>query len=562
MKLRRKGVVVLCIAGLLATASAGGSAGATGGGYQPAAGIADAVYSVPFYGRLWSDQVNDRVLSPQAAATQSANYFAQVAVTERDGSALDLSFAVEGQTDASEYQTCHPDEGCTDVTVRATPDGLLYLHTERDSPAGRVYYTHLGGFASRAVELSAADADSGLKVYREVAVDRSPAVAGCADYGDDTPEAFTCLFLRQLLPAGQAASADEAALRAKLPKLVQDSSNYRLVFAEEFNGTPPPADANGCRDGLSTLDPGVWNYFNACSNVDSRGEPCGNVGSGGYTMAEAGTCTPGVAGPFASSDLNTSGLLHMKYGYIEIEYTFNIDQWRWIYYNYTTLLNLRGHRLHELRDQYGVEIESWEDHLKHSGVELDIFEFSGGYDLGYQNFDVAHQYANWAVRDLPETLLPLQAQKWVDFCAIDGGQGIVANPGAIGNRCESTDSFTVTRGIEWTPRGYRTYIWVHGLQDGLTLIPKDKIGIQQLRDGKVRKAKKTRNQFFENLVPGDASTLLEKAGVAHVPLPLHLSTWGFMLPDRHPYIRQRMTVDYVRVWQPENHYTDMEPVYQ
>ena len=555
MKRLRIGMAVLCAAAVLAATMADGLAGAVaeGEGFLPAVGIADAEYSVPFYGRLWSDNARDRVFSPQAAATHSANYFAQVAATERDGNALNLSFAVEGQSDASGYQTCHPDEGCTDVTVRATPDGLLYLHTGRDKA---VYYTHLGGFGGRAAELSAADADSGLKVYREVTVEPPPEAAACDDYSDGTPEAFTCLFLRELLPPGQAADADEAALRAKLPKLVQDSANYRLVFAEEFNGTPPSADANGCRDGLSTLDPAVWNYFDACSNIDSRGEPCGNVANGGYTMASAGTCKPGVTGPFVSAHIDTAGLLHMKYGYLEAKYTFNIDQWPYVYNNYTMLLNLRGNRLRDLRDQYGVEVESWEDHLKHAGVEIDIFELPG-------NFDVAHQYANWANKDKPELLKPVKGTKWTDYCSHRGGQGIVRNRFRPNNRCESTDSFTVTRGIEWTPRGYRTYIRVDGLLDKLTLVPKEKISVHQIQNGRAKGlVYPDKDGFFEYLVSGDASSMLEQVGVAHAPLPLHLNTWSYMVKERQPYIRRRLTFDYVRVWQPENHYTDMEPAYQ
>jgi hypothetical protein len=46
------------------------------------------------------------------------------------------------------------------------------------------------------VELSATDADSGLKVCREVTVNPPAAAAGCEDFGDGMPEAFTCLFLR------------------------------------------------------------------------------------------------------------------------------------------------------------------------------------------------------------------------------------------------------------------------------------------------------------------------------------------------------------------------------
>ena len=35
-----------------------------------------------------------------------------------------------------------------------------------------------------------------------------------------------------------------------------------------------------------------------------------------------------------------------------------------------------------------------------------------------------------------------------------------------------------------------------------------------------------------------------------------------MVKEQHPYIRRRLTFDYIRLWQPENHYADMEPVYQ
>ncbi len=164
------------------------------------------------------------------------------------------------------------------MNVRATPEGLLYLHVERNTTDTRYWLMHLGDFPRRVVEVSATDADSSLKVYREVTVVPPDAPTGCGDYGVDTPDAFTCLFLRELLPAGQADDLDEARLRAKLPRLVQDSSSYRLVFAEEFNGTPPAAHANGCSDGLSTLDAAVWNYADACVNLDSKKEACGNVG--------------------------------------------------------------------------------------------------------------------------------------------------------------------------------------------------------------------------------------------------------------------------------------------
>ena len=559
---------MLCAAAVLAATTGGGSAGATGGatggGYQPAAGFIDAEYSVPYYGRLWTD--NDRILTPAAAATNGVSYFAQVTMAERSGTSLDLSFAVDDQSEGPLHQACEPDDGCNDVTVQVTPDGLLYLYWPQASQAARVNSAHLGGFAPRAVEVSASDADSGLKVYREVSVGPPAEAADCEDYDGGTPEAYTCLFLRELLPSGQSPVADEAALRAELPKLVQDSANYRLVFAEEFNGTPPAADANGCRDGLSTLDPAVWNYYNACDDVDSRGEPCGNVGDGGFTMGIASSCGfDSIVGYL----LDTRGHMHTKYGYIETQYTFNIDQWRDVYYNYNMILNLASGGLHYLRDQYGVEVESWEDYLKSSHVEIDIFESPSTPWVSVQ-LEVAHQYANWSGAGNPNNLKPTRAVKFTQFCSrpsFPRERGIVRNP----NSCTNSDTFTVTRGLEWTPRGYRTYIWVHGIQDGLTLLPKDQINVQQrdiLHNVTLSVKNRHRDRFFENLVPGDASTLLEQVAVSHVPMPIFLNVWGWLVrpqegrEDKHPYIRKRTTFDYIRVWQPENHYADMEPVYQ
>ena len=544
MRWRREGLAVLCAAAVAAATVAGSAAGATGPPYRPAAGFADAEYSVPHYAHVWSDLVGRQAESYQSGG-YGADYLARVAMVERDGSGLDLSFAVEGQAGPS-FQTCHPDHGCTDVMIGVTPEGLLYLG-DRWLDAGK-QRAYLGGFERRAVELSATDADSGLKVYREVAVEAPPAAGGCTDYADRTPEAFTCLFLRELLPAGQAASADEAALRAKLPKLVQDSANYRLVFAEEFNGTPPAADANGCRDGLSTLDADVWIYPNACDHVDSRGEPCGNVANGGFTMGVAGTC------PASGFIIHTGGRLHMKYGYVEFKYTFNMDHWPAVYDNFNLILHAGGSRLPHQRERYGIEVNDWEDHLKTTEVEIDIFEHSNGLEstgqhVNYQRFD--------------SELTPVSTSARVRYCRRDHKLSEFAV--AEGHRfCHNRDSFTVTRGFEWTPRGYRTFVKIDGTHNDFVLAPQNRIYIKRHhadRPVRVRGDHADADQHFEYLVPGDNCSLLQLAGVGHVPLPLNVNVWSFLEAGKHPYIRHRMTFDYVRVWQPENHYADMEPVY-
>lgn len=61
---------------------------------------------------------------------------------------------------------------------------------------------------------------------------------------------------------------------------------------------------------------------------------------------------------------------------------------------------------------------------------------------------------------------------------------------------------------------------------------------------------------------GDPDTLLEKIAVSHVPLPLNIGAWGINWRPSDNYIRTRMYFDYIRIWQPDDHYSNTEPVYQ
>ena len=539
-------LVVVALFGVTGVDAAGEAGGpVSSSGYRPAAGFVALEYSVPYFGRLWSDHASDRPDTYQAAATVRAQYVGQIGMVERDDPGLDWSFAVEGQSETPGYVTCDETGTCKEVTVRVTSQGLLYLYVPRNTNKSLRWFTHLGGFPRRSLELSASDADSGLKVYREVMLSPSPAASGCEDYGDDTPEAFTCLFLRQLLPDAQAYEASTNRLQSRLPGLVQDRSNYRLVFEEKFDGDPPAADASGCRNGLSTLDDSIWNYYDACLNLDSRGDTCSNVEDGAFVLGVAGVCGKGSIG---SADLNTYGNLHFKYGYLEYKYTFNQDRWHNIYYNLNLILYTHGQKLRYLRDRYGVEIHDAEDLLKHAEVEIDTLEAPGLYEFSGQWF-------NW---DYYNTgLTPLVTTKFANYC----GVGLHSHINVDRRSCKPDGSFTVTRGIEWTPRGYRTFIKVVGVHNHLTIVPKDFILIQHKPNGVDQSYVTARDRYFEYLVPGDLGSLLEKVAIGHIPLPIATSSWGYM-DHRHPYIRTRMKIDYIRVWQPENHYSDMEPVYQ
>ncbi|MCY3642882.1 MAG: hypothetical protein OXG41_04810 [Acidimicrobiaceae bacterium] len=502
-------------------------------------------YPVGFWGRMFGAEepaVSDSPYLKSPSGDFTFSWFGEVTADERsDG--LDLSFAVEAQHSPPGYQFCETPSTCSDVSVRVTPEGLLYLQWQQSHPQ----FGYFADFPARTVELSASDADTALKVYREVLVGPPDEVTGCEDYGKDNPDAYACLFLREIIPEGFGGSS-EAALRAGLPGLVQPAANYSLVFSEEFEGTPPAANAAGCSEGLSTLDNEVWSYRDACDNVDSRGEPCSNIVNGELVIALAGTCH--------NVKISTHSNLHAKYGYFEVKYTVNMYRWS-TYANYNVILHARGERLRGLLDRYGIEIDDWQDYLTNVDAEIDFVEL----DVPSRQ-DVAHQYGNWAFKFRDADIAPTSGVKWNRFCS--HRDTITVNPRLP---CVDSDTFTVTRGFEWTPRGYRTFIKVDGIHDDMIVVPKSKIGVEvhHVEDGnpgpRMRVTGSAKDKYFELVDPADPNTLLEQIVVTHVPLPISIGTWGW-LGSEHPYIRTRMKIDYIRMWQPENHYADMEPVYQ
>ena len=516
-------------------------------GYEPAVGFTALEYPVRFYQRIFNADEPLHTWGPKA--TDGYTWFGEV-TADRRSEDTDLSFAVEGQHGPAGYQFCETPSTCDDVYVRVTSAGLLYLHKQQRTDFQQGYFAD---FPTRTVELSAADADTPLKVYREVLVGPPTPVTGCEDYGENNPDAYACLFLREVIPEGVGGGSNEATLRASLPGLVQPAANYSLVFAEEFDGTPPAANAAGCRDGLSTLDNDVWNYKDACHSdfVDSLGEPCGNVVDGHLVIADTGTCRGGFG-------TDTGGKLHVKYGYVELKFTINMDMWG-AYSNYNIILFARDMKLRYLLDRYGVEMNDWEDFLTNLDTELDLIEW----DMGSRAF-IGHQYADWHYKLANPNTPPTWSSKWYSFCGRGQWWSIINNP----NRpCQSYQTFTVTLGTEWTPRGYRTFITVDEFQDRI-VVPKDKIDVNVKpvsgnRAGNQRTLRGSeKDAYFEYLDPNDTDTLLEQVAVSHVPLPVNVGTWGYMDPEKHPYIRTRMKIDYIRVWQPADHYSTMEPVYQ
>ena len=348
-------VAAVCVPGMLmlvdrdeASADSSSAGPVSSGSYRAAVAFADTEHAVPLLSRMFGRTETpggSATLPGAVAAATPANkytYFGELELDKRFDAHLDLRFKVEGRPDAALYRYCRwAWSQCRDTEVRVLPSkGLLYFWNSGTT----THQNHWpAAFAQQRLEVSASDADSGLKVYREVLVNPPPEVQGCEDYGDDTVEAFVCLYLREVIP-DEAGGSNEATLRAGLPGLVQDASNYELVFAEEFDGSPPAPNSSGCSDGLSTLDDSVWNYNDPCEWVDAHGESCNNIANGEFIMAAAYRC---------GTNLNTRGKLHYKYGYLEYKYTVNADRYPSPYHNYNLIAFASHDSRQNLWKQYG-----------------------------------------------------------------------------------------------------------------------------------------------------------------------------------------------------------------
>ena len=74
-----------------------------------------------------------------------------------------------------------------------------------------------------------------------------------------------------------------------------------------------------------------------------------------------------------------------------------------------------------------------------------------------------------------------------------------------------------------------------------------------------------RDRFFEFLEPGDPESVLIQFSIGHMPLNVHFGTWqgfGSTEPPDNNIARAKMKIDYLRVFQPIDRYSGMEPVYE
>ena len=486
----------------------------------------------------------------------TTKHFGRVSTTSSAATAPDVVYTVEGQPEKASYQFCYYTRNdCQDVEVGVESEsGHLYLRIDLDrtAPGSRPVDAYVQDFPEQPVELAVAESQSALKVFREVLVKPSSRVPDCSDYEPATPQLFECLTLGELLLDDPPEIT--AVMRDALPELVQDGANYRLIFAEEFEGGKSQSPTGSCMTGMATIMDNFSVTADPCTNLDGSSVPvpCEEIENGYYYSAKTTTCGSaiGVGGKFA-----------YKYGYIEMKYEVPARRFIVTYTNSATAGNrwpVLGHNHH----RYGITIDSVEDLLDYEEAEIDLVEHIPS-SSNLQ--DIAHQYYN--VRLRLDGYDSIRTDKVISFCnrrQLDNHDPTrMRLPG-----CWKTGhTIVVTKGLEWTPQGYITYYKVEGdsnPSDRPIAMRKSQIGLMTGKSRGWEHGAVCGDEVDQWLVPVDPDTtdtdpvVFEQVAVSHVPFSFGHSTWGY--PQGSKVLGQ-FKIHYIRVFQPENLYTDMEPVY-
>ena len=517
--------------------------------------ILDSEYELLPTHRVFRPQDNYRK-SKFKTAVPTSEYFARVDVAANSLPMPSIVYSVEGQPDKASYQICYARRSdCEEVGIGVDPDsGHLFLHV---ADGTNFVHANVEDFVAQPVELAAHDPASHRKVYRDVMVRPRSGGPDCSDYEAATRQLFGCLMLGEILPDEPPATT--AAMRAALPDLlVQSKENYSLVFAEEFDGASDATE--DCMTGMIDIVDIVSFGEDPCTNEDINGVSCQGVTNGYFYSAKAASG--------CSSAVYSEGKVEFKHGYFEIQYEVERIAVGG-YINHAVVVGThRPDLLHNLR-KYGIVIESEEDLLRYVETELDVAEYlpntTRASEVSSALYEISHEIYNFARRLADHEMM--RTSRFIDFCASSSTNTYPAIPITIPNCRDSSKTFVVTRGMEWTPEGIvhyfkvkddpvygsemlpfrkshtevqygRDYIWDHGLMCGTD-----------------------RDLFLDPVDPDstDADPAIRSTvAVAQVPLPFTIVTHGDSPPRT---VRTKFRVHYVRIFQPENRYSDLEPAY-
>ena len=539
---------------------------------KPSLSIVDEEFTLFRRAQLWHSGLEHSAgLTHTGIHSSNRHEYFDAVALEMDGvQAGNLEFAIESSPDISDYKFCHPEErfrnkqsedGCHDTGIEVHPSGgLLYVFMHGTYTHNRPAFHFVGDYVRHMVELSVEDAGSDLKVYRSVLINPPPEIVDCSDYRETTIERYNCLFLGELIPQSLVTPQEYL---DDLPNLVQATDDYRLVFSEEFSH---------CDDGIGGLDESLWGGHEhpACKAAGTAVSPCEHIVDGHLFMTHNGAC---------HVNMDTYGKFSFRYGYVEVKFTLpNLLAEYW-YSNFAMYFGdlLRQRPFHH--ERYGIVVDSYEALLTTQGLEADLFEY-----VSRTRTSFAHQYLNYGPRYYLPWLTPKRSNRIFSLCSGSTkpyGQNFnleqgTSSRGSCSAKFRRDTAVTMIMGIEWTPRGYRSFLKIEGFHDNLEVIRKKHIDIRHYLvkstnpDGTViwDKAQASysgtdRDSYFEFLNADDPDSVLEQVGISHIPAPIRFSVSGSGSNiNAGNRTQPGIKVDYVRIFQPANNYNDMEPLYQ
>ena len=482
-----------------------------------------------------------------------------------------------------------PDTDCFPLSFGITPRGNVYLHR----PFAGIRRSPIFAIQNETLRIAVTDLSTGKSTEKEIIVQGSPPRTGhdCSSHSPGSRAHYECLYQQELPALTQ--NTHDPSLLASLPRLVQSSSNYRLIFREEFNGT-----------GLDSLDLKIWKVKGI------NGNNCPTTVENGYY---AFTQNDSLAG--CSNQLLSQGKFEYKYGYLEVKVKLPLKQadqhsnFAFVLWNRYAEQTLPQAYYAILRRYDLLGFNSSEDYYSYRGGEMDIFEYVAPNLRSYRNRTLGHShghtYSNWhnGEKYIPTLhALPKRYDVGLVFCGTSTERFIpyLQTDSRCAGFYDSSVSYDdslveVTFALEWTPHGYRRFHKVEGVDDSLVLQPTNRMGfgvdsarVVEQADGSWAIEKDTDSNYYSSWKSGEDSAVrdflsshfhyqdqdLNNDGVAddpdpqsfllqynvfHTPAFIEIVNWG----DSN-ISENRAYIDYIRVFQPVDKYASMKltPVYQ